>query len=124
MLNILDTRQRVETYMIEQLSKSEILHYTHIWCKERGFKARDLQDHPWADDIVALRIVFDEYGQFMDKGCFNVWNGLWSMVYTQQYPLKLKHISQLEGIIKASELAKHKTNIKIQKIKRLRQTAS
>ena len=123
MLNTL-AQDSVLKQMTEQLSKSEILHYTNLWCKQRGFKSRDLQDHPWADDIVALRIIFDEFGQFMDKGCFNVWNGLWSMVYTQQYPLKAKHISQLEGIVKAAELAKNKKTIKIQKIKKLRQTAS
>ena len=90
------------------LTPREIQHYTNLWCKQQGFKNRELNNELTADNLVLLVIVKQEHWQHMDKTSKAVWNGLHSMLI-KGYPFKEKHLQSVEKIIKqATEQATNK----------------
>jgi hypothetical protein len=84
------------------LSNSEITHYTNLWCRNMGFKSKDLTEHPQIDDVILLVKWTKEF-----KDCPKFWRAniqrIWSYVYVHKMPMKQNHIKKLgkitEGII-------------------------
>lgn len=106
--------------MKDQLSKTEINHYTNLWCKQQGFKVRDLENSKTAEYTVLLVTVRQDYWRFMDSHSRNVWAGLNSVVQ-QGYPLKDKHLTKIEKIIDQATKAQIRYQANLEKIKKLRQ---
>jgi hypothetical protein len=94
-------------------------HETNLFCKLRGFKADDLGSHPCADDIVLLTKVKELKEYFHPKHRAIV-NGLWGMVYVRKFPLKSKHLRQLEDITITAIGRQQKANTYMAKIRKLR----
>jgi hypothetical protein len=105
--------------METHLSHRELQHYTNLWCKQQGFKNRELDNELTADNLVLLVIVKQDYWQHMDKSSKAVWNGLHSMLI-KSYPFKEKHLKSVEKIIEQATKAKLKDIIIKAKIKKLK----
>jgi len=104
-------------------TNSQILeHYTNLFCKIKGFKARDLENHPFADDLVMLVILRDEYSEYFTQQQWYDWKCIWVWVYAKKFPLKNKHRKQLEEITIQADKAKTRHQNKLAKIRQLRQT--
>lgn len=91
----------------DQLSKSEITHYTNMWCRSKGISVKDLESHPQADDLVLLINIREATWHMLNQQEQGVWAALWGWVYTKGYSLKQKHIKKLETITYQS-LTRHK----------------
>jgi hypothetical protein len=101
------------------LTQREIQHYTNLWCKQQGFKNRELDNELTADNLVLLVIVKQEHWQHMDKSSKAVWNGLHSMLI-KGYPFKEKHLKSVEKIIEQATKTKLKDSVIKAKIKQLK----
>jgi hypothetical protein len=99
-------------------------HQTNLFCWRRGFKATDLGNHPCADDLVLLSLIKDDLGKHITDRDHAKLNGLWSMVYVKQFPLKNKHHRDLEEITIRAQQAILKQKIQLAKIKRLKRQKS
>lgn len=85
--------------MAEQpLSKTELNHYTNLWCRQRGIHARDLESHPRADDVVLLLNFRQELWNDITYSNQRTWDAYWGWVYTQKKPLRDKHLTKLKHI--------------------------
>jgi hypothetical protein len=122
MLNILDTRQRVEKQMNLDLLTTEQLktYYTNRWCVEQGIKSRDLLNHPYIDDAILLINIRQEFWQLFNATNRGHWAALWSRVYHKQYPLNKKYLAQVEkltniGISRQQHEAQLRQRIKAQR---------
>jgi hypothetical protein len=73
-------------------------HLTNIFCKKRGIKATDLENHNCADDIVLLLVIKEEFDSSFDPESKGLWAAYWSRVYHYCFPLKAKHHKKLLGI--------------------------
>lgn len=96
-------------------------HQTNLFCWRRGFKARDLGDHPCADDLVLLSLIKDDLGKYITDRDHAKLNGLWGMVYTKKFPLKNKHHRDLEDIIIRAQQAITRHQQQMAKIQQLKQ---
>jgi hypothetical protein len=105
--------------METSLTQREIQHYTNLWCKQQGFKNRELNNELTADNLVLLVIVKQEHWQYMDKKSKAVWNGLHSMLI-KGYPFKEKHLKSVEKIIEQATKTKQKDSVIKAKIKQLK----
>ena len=83
----------------QPLSKSEITHYTNLWCRQQGFKSRDLDQHPQMDDVVLLVQIIQEYIKETSKAQRIQLLLLWQRVYERAQPLKPKHYQSLERLV-------------------------
>jgi hypothetical protein len=81
------------------LTQSELkTYYTNVWCKEKGITAKDLGQHPQADDVVLLVKWREEMWIKLTKKEQGAWAAFWSWTYHNKYPLKRKHLIKLEKI--------------------------
>lgn len=98
---------------------------TNLFCWRRGFKAKDLGDHPCADDIVLLVSIKDEFWNHITKANKTSLECFWKWVYVQKQPLRNKHLTKLKHIVtngNNTRLYKQKQTASIRhKILRLRQ---
>lgn len=112
--------------MAEALSKSELAHYTNLWCKSKGISSKDLTEHPQADDIILLVNFRQELWQHMTKSQQASWGAFWSYSYTWKKPLRKKHLTKLENISISAINTKKFKDIKAQeqrqRIRQLKQT--
>lgn len=99
---------------------NNIEHQTNKFCWLRGFKAKDLETHPCADDVVLLSLIKDDLGKYITLKDHAKINGLWGMVYTRKFPLKNKHHKELEDITIRAQQAIDRQKHKLAKIKTLR----
>jgi hypothetical protein len=97
-------------------------HETNLFCWRRGFKAQDLGQHPCADDVVLLSSIKTDLGKYITNKDHAKINGLWSMVYTKKFPLKNKHLQDLEDITNRAKQAHDRQQKQQLRIKQLRQT--
>jgi hypothetical protein len=81
-----------------RLSNSEKAHYTNLWCREKGIHAKDLENHPQADDVVLLIKFREAFWYSMERSEQGVWAAYWSWTYTKALSLKQKHLKKLESI--------------------------
>lgn len=81
-----------------RLSTSEINHYTNMWCRQKGIHARDLENHPQADDVVLLINFRSEFWDVMTAQEQGVWAAYWGWTYTKACSLKRKHLDKLQKI--------------------------
>lgn len=106
--------------MADQLSISEQIHFTNLWCREQGIKSRDLTNHPTIDDAIFL-INFRNEGWFwMDSSDRGVWAAYWNRVYHKQFKLKDKHYTKLEKIAQAiihRQQVRHQLSNKIKNLR-------
>ncbi len=108
--------------MEQTLSKSEILRYTELWCREKGLRLTDLTTHPQIDDVMLLVQWRDEVWNHLTLPERSTWGGIWSWTYTRCLPLKNKHLDKLEEIIKNVQARKSSLQAKRNLIKQLRQS--
>jgi hypothetical protein len=97
-----------------------INHFTNHWARGKGIHSIDLEKHPQADDVVLLINFKDEFRHKFIKTEQAQFNGIWGMVYAKQFPLKEKHLRQLEKIINDITYRQDK----MAKIRTLRKTQS
>ncbi len=103
------------------LGKSELTHYTNLWCRQRGIHARDLETHPCADDVVALLAWRETIWHKLNRSEQASWAGYWNSVYHKKNPIRSKALKKLETITTQAEHRHLKTIIQRAKIKALRQ---
>jgi hypothetical protein len=115
--------------MNEQLSTSEKIHYTNLWCKELGIKSADLgcqyrigedgkvykeqQAHPQIDDVIILVKFLQEYLNELPPSSRVYLHIMWNWVYTQRKPLTKRYLKHL------GKLAIRLNNIRYNKNKRI-----
>ena len=97
-----------------------IEHQTNLFCWRRGFKAKDLGNHPCADDLVLLTILKDELGQYISNSDHCWLNGIWGMVYKKKFPLKNKHRERIRDITNTAIRQETRQQLQRQKIKQLK----
>lgn len=102
------------------MATKSIEHQTNLFCWRKGFKATDLGNHPCADDLVLLTLIKEDLGKYLTDRDHAKINGLWGMVYTRKFPLKIKHHKDLEDITTRAQQAIIRHQIQIAKIKQLK----
>ena len=107
--------------MDETLSRSEISHYTNLWCRQRGIHARDLESHPRADEVVALLRWRELMWSKLNSAEQGVWAGYWSSIYHKKNRLSAKAIKKLETITSTADHRYLEQQIQKAKIRALRQ---
>jgi AICAR transformylase/IMP cyclohydrolase PurH len=96
------------------LSKTELTHYTNMWCKELGIKSVDLgcqyrvgedgkmireeKVHPAIDDVIMLIRFREELWTDMNKHQRKSWDCFWKWTYTLKKQSRQKHLIKLEKI--------------------------
>lgn len=102
------------------MTERTVQHETNRFCRARGFKAKDLGNHPCADDLVILTLIKQELRAYTNNKDHAKVESLWNMVYNKHFPLKNKHRQALEEIIiraqKAIALRQHQRQ-RIQQLK-------
>lgn len=68
------------------------------WLREHGVKARDLERHPCADDMVTLLNIRQDLWHWMTQPERNTWGAYWGLVFRKRYPLNRKFWRKFEGI--------------------------
>lgn len=94
---------------------------TNLFCWRRGFKAKDLGNHPYADDLVLMTRIKDEFWQYLTPSQKGWFNGVWGYVYRVRRPLKNKHLIELEEITKTAIRQETRHKQQMAKIKQLKQ---
>lgn len=102
------------------LSRSEITHYTNLWCRQKGIYSRDLESHPRADDVVLLIKLRDDLWDVLDASDRAVWSAYWGWAYHKAFALKKKHLTKLEKIIQGAILRQQRHQTIVEKIKALK----
>lgn len=67
------------------------------WIKRFGISKRDLDNHPQIDDVMLL-IKFAREFKDINNYRQKQFTRIWRWVYTNQMPLKAKHLRQLNHI--------------------------
>lgn len=102
-----------------------IQHQTNLFCWQRGIKAKDLESHPCADDLVLLIRLKEEFWEDITKSNKQSLDCFWHWVYNQKQPLRHKHLTKLQHIAINGTNTRHHKNIKLRqarmKIKQLKQ---
>jgi hypothetical protein len=106
----------------EKVMAKTVEHETNLFCYQRGFKARDLSQHPYADDLVLMTCIKDEFWQYLTPSQKGWFNGVWGYVYRVRRPLKTKHLVELEHITIRAKQAVDRQNNQKSRIKQLRQS--
>ena len=91
-------------------------HQTNLFCWRRGFKAKDLGDHPCADDLVLMTCIKDDLGRYITNEDHQFINGIWGHVLNRNMQLKNSHLKRLEHITNTAIQRQQK----MAKIKQLR----
>lgn len=108
-----------------RLTTPEKIHYTNLWCREKGIHSKDLENHPQADDVVLLIKWREEMWHKLNKSEQGFFAALWSYAYTHKYSLKQKHLIKLEKVtIEASNRYLKNMVIKAQQRQKIRQLRS
>lgn len=107
----------------QQLSNSEKIHYTNLWCRQQGIKSRDIDNHPRIDDVIFLVNIRKTGWAFMDASDRGVWAAMWKSVYHLQFKLQAKHFSKLERIAHSIAYREKQLAIKQATIRALRSQA-
>ncbi len=111
--------------MTTSLSNNELIHYTNLWCRQKGIHATDLEKHPQADDVVLLIRWREEMWDKLNKSEQGFFAALWSYSYTNKCSLKQKHLKKLEKITIEADIRHEKnTIIKQQQRQKIRQLRS
>ena len=105
---------------MEKVMAKTVEHETNLFCWRRGFQAQDLGQHPCADDIVLLSCIKNDLGPYITNQDHARINGMWGMVYAKKFPLKNKHLRDLEDITIRAKQAQIKTATTKAKIQQLR----
>jgi hypothetical protein len=103
-----------------KLSINEINHYTNLWCREKGIHAKDLEEHPQADDVVLLINFRDAFWNIMTPAEQGVWAAYWGWTYSKALSLKKKHLKKLENIGNSLAFRQQQQAQRLEKIKVLR----
>lgn len=107
------------------LTKSELTHYTNLWCRQKGIHSSDLDNHPQVDDVVLMLKWRDAMWIKLNASEKAVWGAYWSIVYHKQRPIHKKALRKLEQITITASDRHLKASIKLaqqkQRIKALRQ---
>ena len=90
------------------------------WLREHGVSARDLETHPFADDMVTLLNIRQELWYLMTQSERNVWGAYWGLVFVKQYPLNKKFWNKFTGITKSIDQRQQKQQLQKSIIKQLR----
>ena len=98
-----------------------IEHQTNLFCWRRGFKAKDLGDHPCADDLILMTKLKDELGQYLSNEDHCWLNGIWGYVYIKKFPLKNKHLEKIDIITTKAIRQETRHKQQLARIKTLRQ---
>jgi hypothetical protein len=104
-----------------QLSTSEKLHYTNMWCRSMGIKSRDLDNHPTIDDCILLVNFRQINWQFLTRKEQGIWSAYWSWCYHNQVPIKKAWLSKLENITHSVIIRQNKELAAKAKIQAMRQ---
>ena len=113
----------------EPLSHSEITHYTNLWCRSKGISAKDLENHPQADDLVLLINIREATWHMLNSQEQGVWAAYWGWVYTKGYSLKNKHINKLESVTyqaltRYNQIQQARKKIKVRRLTTISKTTS
>lgn len=109
--------------MTNTLTVSEITHYTNLWCRQQGIHAKDLENHPQADDVVLLVKIRQDLWHLMDSSDRGVWSAYWDWTYYKAHHLKKKHLTKLDKIIQGTIFRQQRKLANIEKIKAIRAKA-
>lgn len=95
-------------------------HYTNLWCRQKGIHAKDLENHPQADDVVLLIKFREQFWPYMDAKEQGAWASYWSWTYTRKFSLKQKYLEKLAIIGNSATFKKQKQQERIATIKAMR----
>ena len=90
------------------------------WLREHKVKARDLDQHPCADDMVTLLKIRKDLWNLMTQPERNTWGAYWGLVFKDQYPLNKKFWRKFEGIAKAIDNRQQRLKVSRLKIQQSR----
>jgi hypothetical protein len=113
----------------EPLSKSEITHYTNMWCRSKGISAKDLESHLQADDLVLLINIREATWHMLNQQEQGVWAAYWGWTYTKKFSLKKKHIKKLEiitfqALSRYNQIEQARQKIKVRRLTTISKTTS
>jgi hypothetical protein len=80
------------------LTRSELNHYTNLWCRQKGIHASDLDKHPQIDDVILMLVWRGDMWKKLNKSEQAVWGAYWNTVYHKQRPIHKKALKKLEQI--------------------------
>lgn len=101
--------------------KRSIQHETNLFCWRRGFKAKDLGNHPCADDLVLMTKIKDDLGQYLTDEDHQFINGIWGHVLNRNMQLKNKHLERLQEITKTAIRQETRHKQQMARIRQLKQ---
>jgi hypothetical protein len=96
------------------------------WLREHGVKARDLESHVCADDMVILLNIRNEFWHQMTQSEQNTWGAYWGLVFVKKYPLNKKFWKKFTGIARSIDhrQQKLKQRIKVNNLRTLTKQGS
>lgn len=104
MLNILDTRQRVDIMknidLKDYLSQPEKeRREINSWCYSIGIRNSELTSHKNIDDVILLYNIRKEGWAFMNSKERGIWSAYWGFVYHEDKPLSKKGLKKIEHVL-------------------------
>lgn len=109
----------INTIATRRTKVKSIEHETNLFCWRRGFKAKDLGNHPCADDLVLMTRIKDDLGRYLTNDDHQFINGIWGHTLNRNMQLKNSHLKRLELITNTAIQRQHT----LAKIKQLRKAS-